>query len=244
MNMNKRNIIIILAFIVIIALGGVLLFINRDKKVDNTANEDVNMVYDISRQGELIETIEDTTIQGIVEMNRNGYIYTFNGQHFGEFGFEMEEYTSTNIDNKNQECIDYFTSEKYDTSYIEEGDIIICKGDLKTYYMRHSDLNTKDNPIIVLKADDYNAMKKETINGERDTSITVGEYFDNNGEIYIKYNMLDKEYKFPFVLKFTITDDTEIKGNLEIGKNLKIEYKDINVSIDELELKTIDVIEE
>lgn len=240
--MNKKNIVIIVCFILVIALGfGV--YINRDRKVDNTINEDVNIVYDISKQGELIETIEDTTIQGVVEMNRNGYIYTFNGQHFGEFGFEMEEYTSTNIDNKNQECLDYYTSEKYDTDYIEEGDIIICKGDLKTYYMRQCDLDTKDNPIIVLKADDYNTMKKETINGERDTNITVGEYFDNNGEIYIKYEMLDKEYKFPFVLKFIITDDIEIKGNLETGKKLKIEYKDMNVSIDKLELKTIDVIE-
>lgn len=244
MNMNKRNVVIIVAFVAIIALGGVLLFISKDKEVDNTINNDVNIVYDISRQGELIETIEDTTIQGVVEMNRNGYIYAFNGQHFGEFGFEMGEYTSTNIDNKNQECIDYFTLEKYDTNYIQEGDIIICKGDLKKYYMRHCDLDTKDNPIIVLKADDYNKMKKETLSGKRETTITVGEYFDNNGEIYIKYEMLDKEYKLPFVLKFTITDDTEIKGSLGIGKKLKIQYKDLNVSIDELKLKTIEVIEE
>ena len=27
---------------------------------------------------------------------------------------------------KKQECIDYYTLEKYDTSYIQEGDIIIC----------------------------------------------------------------------------------------------------------------------
>lgn len=240
--MNKKNIVIIVVFILVIALG-LVVFITRDKKVDNTSNEDVNIVYDISKQGELIETIEDITVQGLVELNHNGYIYIFNGQHFGEFGFEMEEYTSTNIDNNNQECIDYFTSEKYDTNYIEEGDIIICKGNLKKYYMRHCDLDTKDNPIIVLKSDDYNTMKKEILNGKRETTITVGEYFDNNGEIYIKYEMLDKEYKLPFVLKFTITDDTEIKGDLKIGKKLKIQYKDPNVSIDELELKTIDVIE-
>ena len=184
--MNKKSIVIIVVFILVIALG-VVVFINRDNKVDNTANEDVNIVYDISKQGELIETIEDTTIQGIVEMNRNGYIYTFNGQHFGEFGFEMQEYTSTNIDNKNQQCIDYYTSEKYDTNYIQEGDIIICKGDLKKYYMRHCDLDTKDNPIMVLKSEDYNTMKKETLNGKRESTITVGEYFDNNGELYIKY---------------------------------------------------------
>lgn len=240
--MNKKNIVIIVAFILVIAIGFVA-FINRDKKEDNTVNEDVNIVYDISKQGEVIETIENITIQGIVEMNRNGYIYTFNGQHFGEFGFEMEEYTSTNIDNKNQECLDYYTSEKYDTNYIEEGDIIICKGDLKTYYMRHCDLDTKDNPIIVLKADDYNTMKEETINGKRETTITVGEYFDNNGEIYIKYEILDKEYKLPFVLKFTITDDTEIKGELIEGQEIKIQYEDLNVPVDELKIKKIEVVE-
>ena len=37
--------------------------------------------------------------------------------HFGEYGFEMEEYTNANIDNKTQECIDYRTSEKNDTSF-------------------------------------------------------------------------------------------------------------------------------
>ena len=55
--------------------------------------------------------------------------------------------------------------------------------------------------------------------------------------------MLDNDYKLPFVLKLIITDDTEIIGNLEIGKELKIQYKDLNVSIDDLELKTIEVIE-
>lgn len=240
--MNKKSIVIIVVFILVIALGFVV-FINRDKKVDNTANEDVNIVYDISKQGKLIETIEDTTIQGIVELNHNGYIYIFNGQHFGEYGFEMEEYTSTNIDNKNQECIDYYTSEKYDTNYIQEGDIIICKGDLKKYYMRHCDLDTKDNPIIVLKADDYNTMKKEILNGKRETTITVGEYFDNNGEIYIKYEMLDKEYKLPFVLKFIITDDTQVIGDLVKGKEIEVQYNDLSVSLDELTLKSIEVID-
>jgi len=244
--MNKKSVIFIIIIILVILLGCVI-FLNRDNKLNRTDDTDNQMidgkvVFNIANQQELLETIEDTTIQGIVELNHNGYIYIFNGQHFGEYGFEMEEYTSTNIDNRNQECIDYYTSEKYDTNYIQEGDIIICKGDLKKYYFRHCDLDTKDNPIIVLKADDYNTMKKETINGKRETSLTVGEYFDSNGEIYIKYEMLDKEYKLPFVLKFTITDDTQVIGDLVKGKEIKVQYNDLSVSLDELTLKSIEVI--
>ena len=145
--------------------------------------------------------------------------------------------------NKNQECIDYYTSEKYDTSYIQEGDIIICTGDLKKYSMGDNDLDTKDNAIIVLKEKDYNNLKKETINNIRPVVITVGEYYDTSNEIYVKYDITDKKYKFPFVLKFNITDDTKIIGNLEKGKEVKIQYKNLNVPIAELELKTIEVIE-
>ena len=162
--------------------------------------------------------------------------------HFGEYGFEMEEYTNANIDNKTQECIDYRTSEKHDTSYIEEGDILICTGTLTKYTLGDNDLDTKDNPIIVLKANDYNTIKEEAINGKIKANITVGEYFDNDGEIYIKYNISDGKYKLPFVLKFNITKDTKIIGELEKGKTIKIEYKDLNVPINELELKQIEVV--
>ncbi len=197
--------------------------------------------YNMSSQKEPIEIIENTTVQGVVELNHNGYIYTFNGQHFGEYGFEMPEYTSLNIDNTKQTCIDYYTSEKYDTSYIEEGDIIICTGDLKKYFIRAGDFNTKDNPIIVLKSKDYNEMKKETLNNKKTATVTVGEYF--NTVIYIKYNINDKQYNLPFVLKFNITDDTQIIGNLEDGKKINVQYKDLNVPLDEIELKSIEVID-
>ena len=53
----------------------------------------------------------------------------------------------------------------------------------------------------------------------------------------------DKEYNLPFVLKFKITDDTKVMGNLEKEKKVKIQYKDLNVPIAELKLKTIEVIE-
>lgn len=249
--MNKKIIIIIIGIILVIAIGSIV-FVSRNMEKNDIENFDSNskiydkngnIIYDMSMQKEIVETIENTTIQGVVELNHNGYIYIFNGQHFGEYGFEMKEYTRANIDNKNQECIDYYTSEKYDTSYIQEGDIIICNGDLKKYSMGDNDFDTKDNAITVLKSKDYNKIKNETVNNIRTCVITVGEYYDTTGEIYVKYDISDKEYKFPFVLKFNITDNTQVIGKLGKGKELKIQYKDLNVPLNELELKTIEVIE-
>ena len=42
----------------------------------------------------------------------------------------MEEYTRAIFKDNNQTCIDYLTLQKYDTNYIQEGDILICSGDL------------------------------------------------------------------------------------------------------------------
>ena len=252
--MNKKNIIGVICILVVI--GAVLIINLCDKKGEiNDEIKDVNrsttIIYDkegnivskLSNQREIIEVIENTTIQGIVELNHNGYIYIFNGQHFGEYGFEMEEYSRANIDNRNQKCIDYYTLEEYDPNYIEEGDIIICTGDLKKYSTGDNDFDTKDNAVIVLKSKDYNKIKNETIKNTKTEVITVGEYYDTTGEIYVKYDILDKEHKLPFVLKFNITEDTQVKGNLAKGKKLKIQYKDLNVPVDELEIKTIEVIE-
>lgn len=92
--MSKKTTIIISIILLIIILG-IIFFIYGNKK-NNAGNlENQSAVYDkngviISKQREVIETIEDATIQGIVELNHNGYIYIFNGQHFGEYGFEME----------------------------------------------------------------------------------------------------------------------------------------------------------
>lgn len=249
--MNKKIIIIIIGIILVIAIGSIV-FVNSNMEKNDIENLDSNskiydkngnIIYDMSMQKEIVETIENTTIQGVVELNHNGYIYIFNGQHFGEYGFEMPEYSRANIDNKNQKCIDYYTLEEYDTSYIQEGDIIICTGDLKKYSMGDNDLDTKNNAITVLKSKDYNKIKNETVNNTRIGVITVGEYYDTTREIYVKYDISDKEYKLPFVLKFNITDDTQVIGNLGKGKELKIQYKDLNVPVNELELKTIEVIE-
>lgn len=238
--MKKSNIIIIVGLIILIILiGGIIIIYNNLKNDDNASAYNI-ISYDISKEKEVIKNI---TIQGIVELNHNGYIYIFNGQHFGEYGFEIEGYTRSNIYNKNQVCIDYYTSKKYDTSYIQEGDILICTGDLKKYYIGDNDLDTKNNPIIVLKAEDYSKMKKDTLNNQRDSVMTIGEYYDDSKEIYIKYDISDKEYSFPFVLKFYITEDTKITGKLEKGKKVKVQYKDVNVQINELEIKSIVVVE-
>lgn len=252
MNMNKKLIVIIIGIIIIIILLGIIFFNNNKDKndIENSDeyftfyNTDDNILSNISTKKEVIETIENTTIQGVVELNRNEHIYIFNGQHFGEYGFEMEEYTRANIDNKGQECVDYYTLEKYDTSYIEEGDIIIATGDLTSYSTGEHDLDTKDNPITVLKSEDYEKIKQEAIRNERESTISVGQYYEMGNEIYLKYDVSDNQYSLPFALKFTITDDTRVIGNLENGKTLKIQYKDLDVAIESLELEAIEVIEE
>ena len=86
-------------------------------------------------------------------------------------------------------------------------------------------------------------MQHEAIKEERTAVVTIGEYFDFNGEIYLKYEISDKEYKLPFVLRFNVKEDnTNIKGKLEKGKKVKVEYKNPNISTEQLVLKSIEVI--
>ena len=244
--MNKKSIIISICIILLFIFGGIILKESAKKRQlanyenNNSENQIIN---NNSNNSEITEKIENVTIQGIVELHHNGYIYIFNGQHFGEYCFEMEEYTRANIDDKNQKCIDYVTTEEYDTSYIEEGDILICKGDLTSYSKKNDNLDTKNNPIIVLKSDDYNKMQQEAIKEERTAVVTIGEYLDFMGEIYLKYEIFDKEYKLPFVLKFNVNEDnTNIKGKLEKGKKVKVQYKNPNISEEQLVLESIEVI--
>ncbi len=242
--MKKKIILLIICIILIAIILGIFLF-REDIETNGYENSVNYLASDISDQKEVKEIVEDTTILGLVELNHNGYIYIFNGQHFGEYGFEMEAYTSANIDNKNQVCLDYYTSEEHDTNYIEEGDILICTGNLTKYddYMILDDFDTKDNPIIVLKSNDYNEMKKEAITAKRAATVTVGEYYNTSGEIYIQYEISDKEYLLPFALNFTIAEDVQITGKLEKGKKINVEYKDLNVALDDLEIKSIEVME-
>lgn len=259
--MKKKIIILVICTILVIFLFGVVFF-NKDKKSDKTENSNKysviydnegNIIYDMSKKDETTEVIKDTVIQGIVELNHNGYIYIFNGQHFGEFGFEMKEYTRANINNKNQKCLDYFTLKEYDTNYIQEGDILICSGDLskKGYGMGENDFDTKDNSIIVLKSNDYNQMKRDALTGKRTYSsiVTIGDEYVELGYVYLKYSLEDDTYSdtgynFPFAVKAYITENTEIIGNLQREKIVKVQYEDLNLPLDELKIKLIEVIEE
>ena len=54
---------------------------------------------------------------------------------------------------------------------------------------------------------------------------------------------LIEEYKLPFVLKFNLNDDkTNIKGKLEKGKKVKVQYKNPNISEEQLVLESVEVI--
>lgn len=257
--MKKKNIIIVFCVGLVILLFCALIF-NKDKKTDKTENynnysiiydKDGNILYDNSKRDEVTEIIRDTVIQGIVELNRNGYIYIFNGQHFGEFGFEMEEYTRANIVDKKQICIDYITLEKYDTSYIQEGDLLICTGDLsKKGYIGDNDFDTKNNAIIVLKSNDYNKMKQDSLNSSSKypSIITIGDIYIESEYLYLKYSLEDDThsdtgYNFPFAVKAYITENTQTTGNLQKGKVVRVQYEDLDMSKDELKLKSIEVIE-
>ena len=77
------------------------------------------------------------------------------------------------------------------------------------------------------------------------TDITAGWIYKEEGYMYLKYDIKDntypdKTYHFPFIQKVYITNDTEIIGDLEKGKNVKVQYDD---SKDILELKKIIIIE-
>ena len=114
--MKKKIILLIICIILIAIILGIFLF-REDIETNGYENSVNYLASDISDQKEVKEIVEDTTILGLVELNHNGYIYIFNGQHFGEYGFEMEAYTSANIDNKNQVCLDYYTSEEIDNKF-------------------------------------------------------------------------------------------------------------------------------
>ena len=127
---------------------------------------------------------------------------------------------------------------------------MICTGDLTKYEDKNidNDLDTKDNPIIVLKSSDYDDLKLDILTN--DSTAIIGESYIDSGYIYLKYDLEEntnsnKEYKIPFVIKANIDSDTEIIGSLENGKNVEVQYKeDLTVFSDELTLRTIEVIED
>lgn len=240
----KKKIIVIGGCAIALILILDILFLFKEQETNNEIDYEENLIQDINYEAKVKEVIEDTQIQGMVEIHHNGFIYLFNGEHFGEYGFEMKEYTRTNINDKKQKCIDYFTKKEYDTSYVQVGDIVLGIGDLKKYTMGENDFDTKNNPLIVLKEKDYDKMKQEVIREERESIVTVGGYFDTIKEIYLKYDISDDRYSLPFALKFNITTDTKIIGTLEEGKRVKVEYKEKELELDKLEIEKIEVIEE
>lgn len=259
--MNKKKILfitLICILLIFVAIVGILFFIKRPQvKEENSNNSSViydsegHVISDLSKKDDITETVENTVIQGIVELHHNGYIYTFNGQHFGEFGFEMDEYTRANIADKKQKCINYLTLQEYDTDYIEEGDLLICSGTLyKKGYSGENDFDTKDNAIIVLKSNDYNNMKLEVLKGNSiyPSTVTIGESYAELGYVYLKYSLEDDThsdtgYNFPFAIKAYITENTKVIGKLENGKTVKVQYKNLENQLSELELESIEIIE-
>lgn len=90
--MNKKIIIACSCILLVIVIGSIIFISENDKKGDtNNLNSysttiydrDGTIVYNGTRDKEVTEVIENTIIQGMVELNHNGYIYIFNGQHFG-----------------------------------------------------------------------------------------------------------------------------------------------------------------
>ena len=259
--MNKKKmlfIILICILLIFVAIVGILFFIKKPQaKEENSNNASIiydsegHEISDLSKRDDITETVENTVVQGIVELHHNGYIYIFNGQHFGEFGFEMEEYTRANIADKKQKCIDYITLQEYDTDYIEEGDLLICSGTLyKKGYSGENDFDTKDNAIIVLKSNDYNNMKLEVLKGNSiyPSTVTIGESYAELGYVYLKYSLEDDThsdtgYNFPFAIKAYITENTKVIGKLENGKTVKVQYKNLENQLSELELESIEIIE-
>ncbi len=51
----------------------------------------------------------------------------------------------------------------------------------------------------------------------------------------------DTGYNFPFAVKAYIADDTEIIGDLQKEKNVKVQYENSNAPLDELKITSIKV---
>lgn len=207
---------------------------------NNIVNKNENNIAVENKTSELPQIPKAERIQGIVELNHDGKMFMFNGQHFGEFGFEMEEYTEAHIANNKQKCIDYITHIKHDADYIEQGDILILS---RNALKKENKSDTNANTFIVLKTENYETMKREVLNNKRESITTVGAYYDNDRTLYLKYSLSDGDYQFPFIIQVTLSDDVKILGKLEEGITVKVQYKDVNVPLNQLEVQAIEIVE-
>ena len=248
---NKLKILFIVIIIIIILIFAYNIAETKREKEKEEINANRDEVMQEYFESKVIKTENNVCILGNVEIKNSGSIYIFIGQHFGEYGYEIPEYTSAIIKNKKQKCMDYFTLEMYDTDYIEEGDLLILTGDLNIKEVGEKELDTKDNAIVVLKADDYNKMKRKSLSSENSliSQASIGEIFkdkeNNIEEIYVYYHLEDNTnsdtgYIIPFVVRATVTENTQIIGNLEKGKNIKITYENAEVPFDDLIIKSIE----
>ena len=260
-NLNDKQKVTILIIFILVACIGFLLGIftglsrkNREEKDNLNAQMSVNdnekqNTEIISKSKNIIETIPNVTIKGMVELNREGSIYITDSYRFGEFGYQLnDEYTEVNIESKNQTYIDYFTSEEYSVNDIGIKDRLICTGDLIKTSNAIYEFDTKENAIIVLKAKDYTKML-DTAKENKKLKITVGQEYLSSSYIFLRYDVEDNTrgttYNFPSVVKTYMTNDTQILGNLEKGKKVEIEFdnKDYGYDRDAADLKMIKVID-
>lgn len=252
----KRNFIITIAIIVILILVVFTVkYKNNIKENELEANTNLSKIYDtngkelttLTNEKKVKDVIKDTFIMGTVEVKKDEYIYIFGGQHFGEKGYEVKEYTTANIPiNSSLTCIDYITLEKHSLDYIEEGDILICTGNL-TKYENVNYLNDFEAfSIVVVKNKDLINIEKEAFNNKRFMNVTIGEVYPD--ELYLIYDVEDDtnsdiSYHFIFVQKVNMTDIAEIDGKIEEGKSVQVEYNDIDYYKNQAKLKKMKVIE-
>ena len=246
MNNTKKLLTAIAATIILVIL---ILFFIKSKNIIQNNQITINNEYEscMYSNNDTIQNVnkEYEIIKGIVELNHNEYIYISSIQHFGEAGFEIEEYTSANIDNKKQRCIDYFTKMDYNTGYIEIGDLLICTGEKSNRIDGTYNLDTKEEPIIVLKKNDYKKMKHEILKGNNkySSTVTIGDNYEEAGYLYLKYTLKSSEYNFPFIIKGYINNNTKIIGNLKKDSNVIVSYVNTDNFSNELQIEKIEIIE-
>lgn len=242
--MNKKILIIIFILLLLICSSMSVGFMLSKKVIVNDVrgNEVVNTKKESAQQS----IINNTKIQGIVQVKYNGEITLTENQYFGELGYRIEEYSFVVIKDNKQKCIDYFTQEVHDTNYIDIGDILICSGELTQNRNRADDFDTKENSIIVLKKSDFEKRKKEVLDENKNHAIVIGDLYLESQYLYLKFEIIDNSnstetYHFPFIERAYIRENTKVIGEIEKGKKAKVKYHIQNEELNEIELESMEV---